>query len=43
MHVEAEWLPTNGKKIVVATDDRLCIGDFLQFALYLKFLTLYLC
>jgi len=27
---EAIWLPTTGKKTVVATCDRLCKGDFLQ-------------
>ena len=30
MHAEPIWLPTTGKKTVVATDDRLCKGDFLQ-------------
>ena len=30
MHAEAIWLPTTGKKTVVATDDRLCKGDFPQ-------------
>ena len=30
MHAEPIWLPMTGKKTVVATDDRLCKGDFLQ-------------
>ena len=30
MHAEPIWLPTTGKKTVVATDDRRCKGDFLQ-------------
>ena len=30
MHAEAIWLPANSKTTVVATDDRLCKGDFLQ-------------
>ena len=28
MHAEPIWLPMTGKKTVVATDDRLCKGDF---------------
>ena len=28
MHAEPIWLPTTAKKTVVATDDRLCNGDF---------------
>ena len=28
MHAGANWLPMTGNKTVVATDDRLCIGDF---------------
>ena len=30
MHAEAIWLPTTGKKTVVATDDRLCKEGFLH-------------
>ena len=30
MHAEAIWLPTAGKKTVLATDYRLCKGDFFQ-------------
>ena len=30
MHAEQIWLPTTGKGTVVATDDLLCKGDFLQ-------------
>ena len=35
MHAEAIWLPTTGKKTVVATDDRLCKGERRFFRKYL--------
>ena len=27
MHSETIWLPTTGKRTIVATEDRLCKGD----------------